>query len=244
MLDMVKRSVSIAGELEVKKLVDVSPNILIGDETRFSAHLLKNELMRSPIHMNVVACATSESEIFKALETNNIDVALIGENLESGSRTGLQILSRLRESCSNIRVILLLDSAKSRLVLDAFRGGAKGVFCRTEQPERLSKCVRAVHSGQVWANSSQLHLLLEALVNATPLRVLDCLGNRLLTGREEEVVSLVAEGLPNPSIAAKLGLSAHTISNYLFRVYDKLGISSRSELILYVLKQQQDLISH
>jgi len=70
------------------------------------------------------------------------------------------------------------------------------------------------------------------------LHVTSATGRRLLAKREEEVVNLVAEGLTNRDIAQKLGISEHTVSNYLFRVYEKLGISSRVELVLYVLRDQ------
>jgi DNA-binding NarL/FixJ family response regulator len=52
-------------------------------------------------------------------------------------------------------------------------------------------------------------------------------------------VKLVAVGLSNRNVAHKLGLTEHTVSNYLFRIYEKLGISSRVELVLYALKQRQ-----
>ena len=64
-------------------------------------------------------------------------------------------------------------------------------------------------------------------------------GRRLLTKREDDVVKLVADGLSNRNVAHKLGLTEHTVSNYLFRIYEKLGISSRVELVLYALKQRQ-----
>ena len=64
-------------------------------------------------------------------------------------------------------------------------------------------------------------------------------GRRLLTKREDEVVKLVADCLSNRNVAQKLGLTEHTVSNYLFRIYEKLGISSRVELVLYALKQKQ-----
>jgi DNA-binding NarL/FixJ family response regulator len=67
-------------------------------------------------------------------------------------------------------------------------------------------------------------------------------GHRLLGRREEEVARLVAEGMANREIAEKLHLSEHTVSNYLFRIYEKLGISSRVELVLYVLRQRQPAI--
>ena len=54
-----------------------------------------------------------------------------------------------------------------------------------------------------------------------------------LTPRERDVVRLVADGMRNQEIAVQLNLSEHTVRNYLLRVFDKLGISSRVELVLY-----------
>ena len=76
-------------------------------------------------------------------------------------------------------------------------------------------------------------------MNAAPLRLVNLQGRRLLTKREDDVVKLVADGLSNRNVAQKLGLTEHTVSNYLFRIYEKLGISSRVELVLYALKQKQ-----
>lgn len=68
-----------------------------------------------------------------------------------------------------------------------------------------------------------------------PPRLVSSKGSTLLTKREEDVVNLVVDGCPNREVAEKLDLTEHTVSNYLFRIYDKLGISSRAELILYSL---------
>jgi DNA-binding NarL/FixJ family response regulator len=148
-------------------------------------------------------------------------------------------LNDLRLSHPKTRVVILLRSARDELVVDAFRGGAKGVFCRAGTWQNLCKCIQSVHKGQVWVNSHQLHCVLEALVNATPLRLVNSEGRRLLTRREDDVVRLVADGLSNRDVAQKLGLTEHTVSNYLFRIYEKLGISSRVELVLYALKHKQ-----
>jgi DNA-binding CsgD family transcriptional regulator len=60
----------------------------------------------------------------------------------------------------------------------------------------------------------------------------------LLTRREEEVVRLVADGMKNGEIAQSLGVAEHSIRNYLYRIFDKLGVSSRVELILYAFNQR------
>jgi len=108
------------------------------------------------------------------------------------------------------------------------------VFCLAQSSFKLlRRCVEQVHAGQIWANSSELAEVVEALSRLAPVRVVNADGMRLLTKREEEVVHLVAEGLQNREIATKLKLSEHTVKNYLFHIFDKLGVSSRVELVLY-----------
>jgi DNA-binding CsgD family transcriptional regulator len=63
----------------------------------------------------------------------------------------------------------------------------------------------------------------------------------LLTKREEEVVRLVAEGMQNREIAKELKLSEHTIKNYLFHIFEKLGVSSRVELVLYAVSSAKSV---
>jgi DNA-binding CsgD family transcriptional regulator len=92
-----------------------------------------------------------------------------------------------------------------------------------------------VHGGQIWASSGQLRLIIEAFAERGPLSVIDVKGRPLLTKREEEIVRMVAEGLTNRQIFSALRLSSHTVKNHLFRIYEKLGISNRVELVLYAL---------
>src|ERR1700722_19226421 len=74
---------------------------------------------------------------------------------------------------------------------------------------------------------------MEAFTQLEPLQVGKPEGLRLLTKREKEVVRLLADGLQNREIARKLSLSEHTIKNHLFHIFDKLGVSSRVELVLH-----------
>ena len=80
-----------------------------------------------------------------------------------------------------------------------------------------------------------MEFVLDALTQARPLRVVNPEGLNLLSKREEEVMRLVAEGLGNREISELLALSEHTVKNYLFRIFDKLGISNRVELVLYAV---------
>ena len=71
------------------------------------------------------------------------------------------------------------------------------------------------------------------------VRVVDSDGANLLTKREEELVRLVADGLSNRDIARKLNLSEHTVKNYIFHIFDKVGVSNRVELVLYALSNSR-----
>src|SRR5262249_537472 len=76
---------------------------------------------------------------------------------------------------------------------------------------------------------------IEALNSCTPSRVINARGEGLLTPREEQVVNLVAEGIGNRDIAQQLGIKENTVKKSLLRIYDKLGVSNRVELVLYAL---------
>ena len=133
---------------------------------------------------------------------------------------------------------MLLDCARRDLVLEAFRVGARGVFCRSDPLKMLPRCVRSVHGGQVWANAEQIGFVFDAFAEAPVTRLVSAEGEPLLSAREQQVVRFVAEGLGNREIATELNLSEHTVKNYMFHIFNKLGISSRVELVLYAANQR------
>lgn len=212
-------------------------HLLIADDSPMDCQLLKSSLARARSPFRVVACAVSQAEIIVSMNVHSPDIALIGESLQDGPLTGFSVLSELRRSFPRTSVIVLLKSASKDLIVDAFRAGAKGVFCRAESLQALCKCINAVHQGQIWADSSQLRSVLDAFASAAPLQLVNSVGRIFLTKRETDVVKLVVDGHANRDIAQKIGITEHSVSNNLLRIYDKLGISSRVELMLYWLKR-------
>jgi DNA-binding NarL/FixJ family response regulator len=191
---------------------------------------------RQPIE--VAGSATESVEILKGLGENPSDVAIISADLRDGPTTGFRVVREAGVLYPHIRIIMLVDSPERALVVEGFRAGADGVFSRDEPFEMLCKCIRAVCGGQIWARSDQLRFVTEALAKGTPQPIKGANGTHLLTKREEELVQLVAEGLTNRDIARQLNLTEHTVRNYLFRIFNKLGTSNRLELALYVIKQR------
>lgn len=210
-------------------------SVLIANPDSMVRELLIGALNRHK-QFRVVDSATTAHGVFEAVQSKGVDVALITANLADGPLSGFGALRQIRESFPDAKTVILLNGHEVNLVVDAFRAGARGVFVLSSSTfKSLCRCVERVHEGQIWANSNELSQVMEAFAHLAPMRVVNADGMRLLTKREEDVVRLLAEGLQNRDIARELNLSEHTVKNYLFHIFDKLGVSSRLELVLYAV---------
>ncbi len=207
--------------------------VLIADSNRMQAQLLTSALRRHPgLHVNT--CQMDIASISQAIASKPPRVALLSLNPPVTVSESVMVLRSFHLSHPAIPKVLLVQSCDRDLVVSAFRSGARGIFSITESNLRLlCRCLLRVAAGQIWASTEQLNYILDLISEVPSLRVLNARGTSLLTPREEQVVALVAEGLGNRQIASELNLSEHTIKKYLFRIFEKLGISSRVELVLY-----------
>jgi len=205
--------------------------VLIADSGPLQSQLLARALRsRRDFHVSAVAQKTVAIDAF--LQSGHADVALISGN----TPPDLGLLRWLRISHPAISAVLLAEEDDRELVINALRSGARGIFLLAQDPLRLlCKCITCVSKGEIWLNNAQMHYVTDALSEVPTLRVVNSNGRTLLTPREEQVVALVADGLTNRQVAGELGLSEHTIKKYLLRIFDKVGISSRVELVLYAM---------
>lgn len=212
-----------------------SITVLIADSNQMQCQLLATALRRRP-EFRVSSCVMEADAILDTIASVPVQVVILNAERTSGGWQDMTIMRRIHLAHPDIPKVLLLDAYNRELVASAFRSGAKGLFCFSAYPFRLlCKCILSVHQGQVWVNNEQLLYLLEGLAQVPSLRMVNAQGLKLLTPREEQVVALVADGLSNREVARELNLSEHTVKKYLFRIFDKLGISSRVELVLYAV---------
>lgn len=199
------------------------------------AQLLTSALRRHP-EFHITTCPMDTISILQAVSTGLPRIVVLSLNQPADVSETVMTLRRFHLSHPEIPKVLLVDSCDRELVLSAFRSGARGIFPITDANLRLlCKCLLRVAAGQIWANTEQLNYVMDLISEVPALRVLNSSGSSLLTPREEQVVALVAEGLGNREIARELNLSAHTVKKYLYRVFEKLGISTRVELVLYAV---------
>jgi two-component system nitrate/nitrite response regulator NarL len=215
--------------------------VLAAESTRMSSQLLAEALAQDS-HLDVMGIEPKQQSILLAVAQEKPQVVLISSALGESGTQGFDLVRQIAANHPATRIILLMDTSNPAAVVQAFRCGAHGIFSRTESSKGLAKCIHSVYQGQVWANSAELRYILEALRTSEPMRLVDSGGQTILSKREQDVVRCVADGLSNREIASCLGLTEHTVKNYLFRIFDKLGVSSRVEVVLYVFRCRGEAI--
>jgi DNA-binding NarL/FixJ family response regulator len=232
-----------------KARVIVSPlSVLVADPDSMLGRLLTDFLSRQS-GFRVVGLAVDVAALLTMARRLEPDIALISTDLRDGPGSGIKALRELHALVPRTKSILLFQEFEPDVVVESLRAGARGLFLRNDFGRGLlRKCLFRVHEGQIWLGSEGIECVLATLNQTRPLRM-NPEGANLLSRREKEVVQLVAEGLGNREIAERLELSEHTVKNYIFHIFDKLGLSSRVELVLYAVsgperaELQQRLIS-
>jgi DNA-binding NarL/FixJ family response regulator len=222
----------------VSQPLSQSIRLFVAEANPISARLLAEAIARDP-RIELIGFSSNPDEVFRALAPCSVDVLLLSARMEEDPTRGLALLRQLRSQCAGLKAVVLLDSSKPAVVVDAFRSGGCGVFCRNTEIALLRKCIGAVNEGQIWANSEELAFVLAALSASPTPRYNTC---RLtpLSIREKEVVRCMVEGRTNRQIAEKLLISHHTVKNYIFKIFDKIGVSNRVELVFQVLSAPDD----
>jgi two-component system, NarL family, nitrate/nitrite response regulator NarL len=209
--------------------------VLLADSTKMACQLLADAIGQDP-KIKVVAAVTCPVEASRVVSDMSPDIVLLGAGLDGQPTGGFELARQLRMIKPALFVVMLLDRLNGASVVEAFRAHASGVFIRDGSVESLRKCIYSVFGGQVWASTDALQFVLGAL-SGTSMPTVDPDSMALLTRREREVVGLAADGVKNREIARRLGLSEHTVKNYLFSIFGKLGVASRLELTLAVKRE-------
>lgn len=214
--------------------------LLIAEASRLNCQAIAASLKRTRRRITVVATCVEMGETEEAYALAKPDVCVVNASLKDGPSAGFHTTRALRAKHRDARVILLVDSCERAVVVEAFRSGARGILSRDEPVETLCKCIRRVNEGQIWASNRHFEYVVESIADTAPGHITDARGVNLLTKREQTLVQLVAEGRTNRDIARELQLSEHTVRNYLFRIFNKLGTSSRLELALYAINRREN----
>ena len=214
--------------------------VLISDSTQMHCDLLRKAFASVRHRFEIVAFASTTAEVLAAIQQHRPQVAVISCDLQDGPISGLKIVPEIRSRNPETQIVVVMGLPNKDLVIDAFRFGAVGVFNRNSPFDMLCKSVDVISRGQVWANAEELRHVLGAFAKTPRPPKLNATLESRVTRREASVVRLAVEGLSNREIAQQLALTEHTVKNYLFKVFDKLGVSNRVELVLACINQEEN----
>ena len=129
--------------------------VLAADSTSMSTQLLVEALGRDT-QLHMIESAPNGLTLLNLVKREKPHIVVVSAKLGEHQGGGFDLVREIREQSSGVRVIVLLDASERSSVIEAFRAGAQGVFCRTEPFRLLGKCIQCVSQGQVWASSKEL----------------------------------------------------------------------------------------
>jgi len=176
--------------------------------------------------IRVVATAANGAEALEAVNVDEVDVVVM--DLSMPVMDGVDATRAVREAAPGVRVLVLTSFTDRDRVRRAIDAGATGYQLKDAEPHELRAAVRAVHEG---------HAPLDPRVAGVLLPDAPRTGSGL-SAREDEVLGLVAEGLANKQIAARLGISERTVKAHLGSIFRQLGVADRTSAALWARDQR------
>ncbi len=202
--------------------------IVLADDHALVTEGLRNLIDRQP-DMQVVHVVQNGDELVAFLQGHaDIDVAVVDVQMPV---SGLEALAEIRRRELPVRVLLLTAFADGESIQAALQYGAEGFALKTESPAQTIEAIRQVAQGRlVFPRTAQRWMsLYRTAANEEPV----------LSPREFEVLAKLARGLPNAEIAAELVVSENTIRFHLKNIYEKLGVTNRTEAVAWHFRQGQ-----
>lgn len=212
--------------------------VLVADSSRIHTQLLSDILGRDP-NLEVIGWDFEPVDVVTTALSHNIDILVLGSELNGSSKEAIIVLREMRSALPTTKIVVLLESHRDDAVLDFLRAGANGIFEKEGSLEMLHQCLHAVKRGETWLDNRFVTLLINFLATVPTLPDINAKGKASLTKREREVLDLLLQGLSNRDISQRMSLSGHTVKNYVFHIFDKMGVSSRAELLYLILSQDE-----
>lgn len=208
-------------------LVEKQIRILVADENPIFRRGL-SEVLTARERFQVVGLANHPEDVRRKAAALRPDVVLV--DVEAG-RSRLELVLSLARANPDARILALGNSSEAGAVEEVFRAGASGYVLRSAEDDELWQAVEAVHRGETYLTASGRELMRRYLTR----RGLGPRRGRPLTAREREVLKLVADGLSNKEIAARLRISVRTVENHRASIMRKLDLKSVVDLVKYAI---------
>jgi DNA-binding NarL/FixJ family response regulator len=200
-------------------MTDAVRLIVADDHTLFRQGL--KSLLRRRREFQVVAEVERASELAQTLASTPCDVLLLDLQMERWAIDDIEQFSAVT------KVLILTASEQTEDAISALKMGARGIVQKRFAIETLMLAIRSVAEGLVW---------IPPMVQTEIAAQWRAPTDKLLTGREFEIISFVATGLRNAEVGEKLSISEATVKTHLNNIFHKLALRDRVELTLYAIR--------
>jgi DNA-binding NarL/FixJ family response regulator len=174
--------------------------------------------------IEVVAEADDGEAAKSLIEQHLPDVAVL--DIQMPQASGIDVTRWLRSHHQNVGILVLTAYDDPPYVMAILQAGANGYVLKTAAPGEIIRAMRDVHAGNSALDARIVQQMMTHISSPKPLPV------EKLTGREIEVLQLVARGYTNKAIGVQLGISDRTVQGHLAHIFNKLQVSSRTEAVM------------
>jgi DNA-binding NarL/FixJ family response regulator len=203
--------------------------------TQVRVYVVQQQILMAKALGNILAQDPAISVVGDASGVNATELAKSGATLVLlDSETSFESLSNAigtcRLACPHARIGVLSEHLSSEVMQRAFSAGADGYVVKDITPEELVGAVKAMGSGSLYVDPRLVGLILRKHAG---------IGRRdpnELSPREADIVRLIASGLSNREISARLGLSDKTVKNHISHIFAKLNVTARTQVVIYAIR--------
>jgi DNA-binding NarL/FixJ family response regulator len=185
-------------------------------------------LLTSVPDFEVVGEAASGEEAVARAAQLQPEVVLM--DLQMPNVNGIEATRRIMQESPSIRVLVVTLFEDEDSVFMALRAGARGYVLKDAEEEEMEHAIRAVGKGEAIFSPAIAERVLAYFTGPKPFAPPQAFPR--LTDREREILKLIAQGHPNPSIASQLHLSTKTVGNYVSNIFTKLQVADRAQAII------------
>lgn len=208
---------------------NVARVLIVDDQTLFRSGLAR--LLAEDPRVKVLGEAADGAEAVKMVASLKPDVVLM--DIKMPNLDGVAATERIVSTHPETKVLILSTFEAEGHVLQALRAGASGYVLKDSKPEAIVSSILAVAMGERVMSGAVANRVLDMVTGAaTPKEFYDG-----LTGREVEILKLLAGGVANKQVAYRLQISEKTVRNHISNMYSKLGIYDRSQAVLYAVRK-------
>lgn len=190
-------------------------------------------LLQSETDILIVAEASSGQEAIALAQAHQPDVVLM--DLAMPGMDGMEATRQLKAYCPDAAVLALTIHEEEEYFFQMLQAGAAGYISKRVAPDELIRAIHTVYRGEVFLHSSVAGALVRDFLQRE--KVIPPAELSVLTGREQEVLVLIAEGLTNRQISERLNISPKTVARHRDNITKKLNLSSRTDLARYAIQK-------